>query len=158
MMKRLLILIVIALVLSSTAAFAAGGFAIGGEGSWYFAGTGGLPVGAMVTFKLPQLPLIWAVGVAFPLSVGITADYWIAHGNIVSIFDWYVGVGGYLSIDLSNPADIGVGARIPIALQIWPVGRTLEIFLEAAPAVGISFVPTGFGWHIQGALGLRFWL
>jgi hypothetical protein len=75
----------------------------------------------------------------------------------VSIFDWYVGVGGYASIDV-NPVNIDVGGRIPIGLQIWPIGRTLELFLEAAPAVGISFIPTGFGWHLQGALGLRFWL
>jgi hypothetical protein len=24
--------------------------------------------------------------------------------------------------------------------------------------VGIILVPTGFDWHLQGAIGLRFWL
>ncbi len=156
-MKKTAILVLIALVVLSTGAFAAGGFAIGGEGAWYFAGTGGLPAGAMLMLKLPQFPLMLGIGVTFPLSVGLTADYWIAQGTIVSIFAWYVGVGGYASIDVS-PVDVSVGGRIPIGLQIWPLGKTLEIFLEAAPAVGVSFIPTEFGWHIQGALGLRFWL
>ena len=157
-MKKILIIVVIVLACSSFSAFAApGSAAIGGEGAWYFAGTGGLPVGAMITFKIPQFPLMMAVGVAFPLSIGMTADYWIAHGNIVTIVDWYVGVGGYALINLNAPVNFDIGARIPIGLQIWPLGRTLEIFLEAAPAVGVSFLPTQFGWHIQGALGLRFW-
>ncbi len=156
-MKKILILVLIALIGVSTAAFAAGNFAIGGEGALYFAGTGGLPSGAMLTLKLPQFPLMLGIGVTFPLSIGVTADYWIAHGNIVSIFDWYVGVGGYASVDVS-PVDVSVGGRVPIGLQIWPFGKTLEIFVEAAPAVGVSFIPTAFSWHVQGALGLRFWL
>jgi hypothetical protein len=155
-MKRILILVVAALLCASTASFAAGGFAIGGEGALYIAGSGGLPAGAMLALKLPQFPLMLGIGVSWPLSIGLTADYWIAHGNIVSIFDWYVGVGGYASLDV-NPVDISIGGRIPIGLQIWPIGKTLEIFLEAAPAVGVSFIPTGFSWHLQGALGFRFW-
>ena len=155
-MKRTLIIVVVALICVSTASFAAGGFAIGGEGSLYIAGSGGLPAGAMLVLKLPQFPLMLGIGVSSPLAIGLTADYWIAHGNIISIFDWYVGVGGYASLDVS-PLDITVGGRIPIGLQIWPIGKTLEIFLEAAPAVGVSFIPTGFGWHLQGALGFRVW-
>ncbi len=155
-MKKILVLVLVALVCSSAAAFAAGGFAIGGEGAWYIAGTGGLPAGAMVSLKLPQFPLMLGIGVTWLPSVGLTADYWVAHGNIVSIFDWYVGVGGYASVDL-NPVSLDIGGRIPIGLQIWPIGKTLEIFLEAAPAVGITFIPTSFGWHLQGALGLRLW-
>jgi hypothetical protein len=155
-MKKILILALIALIGCSTAAFAAGGFAIGGEGALYIAGNGGLPAGAMLSLKLPQFPLMLGIGVSWPLSVGLTADYWIAHGNIVSILDWYVGVGGYASVSVS-PVDINVGGRIPIGLQVWPIGKTLELFIEAAPAVGVYFIPTGFDWHIQGAAGLRFW-
>jgi hypothetical protein len=116
-----------------------------------------LPVGAMLTLHLPQFPLMLGIGVSTPLALGITADYWFAHGNLVGIFDWYAGVGGYLALDFS-PTDLVLGARIPIGIQVWPFGQTLELFLEVAPAIGLSFIPTGFWWHFQGAVGLRFWL
>jgi hypothetical protein len=158
-MKKTLIVVLLVLCLGTTGAFAAkgGGFAIGGEGSLYFGGTGGLPMGAMLTLHLPQFPLYLGIGISTSPAIGITADYWFAHGNIVSIFDWYAGVGGYLTVDM-NPTDVAVGGRIPLGLQIWPFGQVFEIFLEAAPAVGVSLIPTSFDWHVQGAIGFRFWL
>ena len=49
------------------------------------------------------------------------------------------------------------GDESPSGLQVWPFGQMFELFLEIAPAVGVSFIPTGFDWHFQGALGFRFW-
>jgi hypothetical protein len=143
---------------SSFAAAKGSGLAIGGEGALYFVGTGGLPMAAMLVFHVPQLPLMFGVGVSNTPALGVTADYWAAHGTLSRIFAWYLGVGGYLSVDLGGTTSIAAGARIPIGLQAWPVGNVLEIFLEAAPAVGVILVPTGFDWHLQGAIGLRFWL
>jgi len=97
------------------------------------------------------------IGVDSNVDIGLTADYWFAHGNIVSIFDYYAGVGGYLALS-PNASYVAAGARIPLGLQAWPFGSVFELFLEVAPAVGVSFVPTGFDWHLQGALGFRFWL
>jgi hypothetical protein len=158
-MKKLVIVICVLLIVVSAGAFAAkgGGFAIGGEGSLYFAGSGGLPTYAMLTLHLPSFPLMLGIGVTGNLDIGVTADYWLAHGSLVSIFNWYAGVGGYLGLS-PNSGYISAGARIPLGLQAWPFGQTFEIFVEAAPAVGISIVPTGFDWHLQGALGFRFWL
>jgi hypothetical protein len=155
-MKKILIIVCIILLASSTGAFAAkgSGFAIGGEGSLDFAGIG-LPGGALLTLHLPRFPLMLGIGVSTPLAVALTADYWIAHGPLASIFTWYVGVGGYFTFG-SSSADIG--ARVPIGIQIWPLGQTLELFLEIAPAVGVIFVPTAFAPHVQGALGFRIWV
>ena len=159
-MKKIILVICVLLVLAGGSAFAAkgGGFAIGGEGSLYFAGAGGgLPTYAMLTLHLPSFPLMLGLGITGNVDIGITADYWLAHGTLVSIFDWYAGVGGYLGLS-PNSGYVSAGARIPLGLQAWPFGQTFELFLEVAPAVGVSIVPTGFDWHLQGAVGFRFWL
>ena len=146
------------LLFGTTAAFAKGsGFAIGGEGALYIAGAGGLPMSAMISFHIPQVPLMFGIGVSSPIALAATADYWAAHGSLSSIFTWYAGIGGYLAIDLGPGATVTAGGRIPIGLQAWPIGEMLELFIEIAPAVGIILVPTGFDWHLQGAVGLRVW-
>jgi hypothetical protein len=157
-MRKILIVSLMLILVVSTGAFAAkgSGLAIGGEGALYFGGTGGLPMGAMLTLHLPQFPLMLAIGVSTPLAIGMTADYWFSHGSLVTFIDWYAGVGGYLALDF-DPSNVAVGARIPLALQVWPFGQTLEFFIEVAPAVGIGFIPTAFWWHLQGALGFRIW-
>ena len=133
-------------------------WAIGGEGTLDIAGNGGLPMAAMLMFHVPQLPLMFGVGITTTPAVGVTVDYWAAQGHIESVFDWYVGIGGYLTVSFASPASISAGGRIPFGLQAWPIGEVLELFLEITPAVGVSVVPTGFDWHLQGAVGLRVWL
>ena len=157
-MKRILVIVCALMLAAATGAFAAksSGFAIGGEGSLYFVGSGGLPTYAMLTIHLPQFPLMIGVGITSSVAIGLTADYWLAHGNLISIFDWYAGVGGYLALD-PNGGSVALGGRIPLGIQIWPFGQIFEIFVEVAPAVGFSISPTGFDWHLQGALGFRFW-
>ena len=158
-MKKRILVAVLALMFCATGAFAAkgGGLAIGGEGSLYFAGSGGgLPMSAMLTLHLPSFPLYLGIGISTEPAVAVTADYWFAHGSLVSFLDWYAGVGGYLTVDL-NPVSFTAGGRIPLGLQAWPFGQNLELFMEIAPAVGVILVPTSFDWHLQGAVGLRFW-
>jgi hypothetical protein len=65
------------------------------------------------------------------------------------------GVGAYLSFEL--PQNAAAGGRIPINRN-YAFRDVLELFVEIAPAVGIILVPTGFDWHLQGAVGLRIWL
>ena len=158
-MKKTRMVLIVVMLLSATGAFAArgGGFAIGGEGALYFAGSGagGLPSSAMLTVHFPGFPLMLGLGFSSANAFGLTADYWFAHGNLASVLDYYVGVGGYLSLDGGGYGT--VGARVPLGIQLWPVGQVLELFVEVAPALGIYLVPTGFEWHLQGAIGLRFW-
>jgi hypothetical protein len=156
-MKRILVLAVAIAALSAAAVFPAGkgsGFAVGGEGSMAFAGIGGLPMSAMLTLHLPQFPVMLGIGVSTPFAIGVTADYWLAQGNLGSIFGWYAGAGGYLSV---SETQVSLGGRIPIGLQVWPLGQVFEVFVEVAPAVGLILVPTSFDWHFQGAVGFRFW-
>ena len=156
-MKKILIVVFAIMLLATSGAFAKGtGWAIGGEGSLYLAGSGGLPASAMFLFHIPKIPLMFGVGISSPFGVGITADYWFAHGNLVSFLDWYAGVVAYAKI-FTDPSNVTLGGRVPIGLQVWHFGQSLEIFLEVAPAIGVSVSPTEFEWHLQAALGLRFW-
>jgi hypothetical protein len=155
-MRKTFIVVVAVLALASTSAFARGSsWAIGGEAVFPFAGTS-LPTSGMLTFKVPTVPLMFAVGITNPPAIGVTVDYWFVNTKITGPLDFYAGVGGYASIAW-EPSGVAVGARIPLGLQLWPFGQTLELFLEVAPAVGISVIPTAFEWHFMGALGLRFW-
>jgi hypothetical protein len=161
MMKRarsIVLAVILVFGAAVTVSARGAGFAIGGEGALYLAGAGGLPMSAMLTFHIPQVPLMFAVGVQSPFAVAATADYWAAHGSVTSIFSWYAGVGAYLYFDVGPGGTIGAGGRIPIGLQAWPFRDVLELFVEIAPAVGVILVPTGFDWHLQGAVGLRIWL
>ncbi len=158
-MRKIIIIVCAILILCSTAGFGAArgsGFAIGGEGSLYFAGSGGLPASAMLTFHLPRLPLMLAIGVSNPFAIAMTGDYWFYHHALVSILDFYAGLGGYFSFN-PNAGNGSLGARLPLGIQLWPFGQVLEIFVEVAPALGVSLVPTGFEWHFQGAVGFRIW-
>jgi hypothetical protein len=155
--KKLLLVATVVLALASPSVFAATqhGWAVGGEAVFPFAGSS-LPSSGMINFKFTKIPIMFAVGISTAPALGITADYWFANERIADVFDWYAGVGGYMTINW-NPNGLAVGGRIPLGLQAWPFGRNLEIFVEIAPAVGVSLVPTAFDWHLQGALGLRFW-
>lgn len=157
-MKKILFVVFAIMLLATSGAFAdkGTGWAVGGEGSLYLAGNGGLPSAAMFLLHIPKIPLMFGLGISNPFSIGITADYWFAHGNLVSILDYYVGVGAYAQI-FTDPSNVILGGRVPFGLQVWPVGQTLEVFLELAPAFGVSVAPTEFEWHLQGAVGLRFW-
>ncbi len=158
-MKRITVIVCVVMLLGATGAFAArgGGFAIGGEAGLWFAGSvGGLPTSGMLTIHLPGFPLMLGIGISSSMDLGLTADYWLAHENLASVLAYYAGIGGYLSLELNGPG-IAAGGRIPIGLQLWPFGQTFELFVEVAPAVGVSIVPTGFEWHLQGALGFRLW-
>jgi hypothetical protein len=155
-MRKIIIIVGAVLVFASASAFARGsGFAIGGEAVFNFAGSS-LPTSGMLTFRIPKVPVMFGVGISNAPAIGLTADYWFAEGKISGPFDWYAGIGAYASINWT-PDGFALGGRIPLGLQAWPFGSNLELFVEIAPAIGVSLVPTAFDWHLQGALGLRFW-
>ncbi len=103
-----------------------------------------------LSLKFNNFPVL---GIKYALGnngyLGGTIDYWMINNALGGrVVYWYLGVGGYAWIS-SNP---GLGGRLPIGLQFWPVHR-FEIFLEAAPAIGL--IPS-VDFNVQGALGLRY--
>ncbi len=159
-MKRFFVISCTFLMVVATGLFAMqpDGLAVGGEGSLRIEGERRLPAGGMLLLHVPGLPLMLAFGAGSAPAIAVIADYWIAQGPDAGVLSWYVGFGGYLRYYL-EPNTLAVGARLPLALQLWPFGqRNLEFFIEIAPAVGIRLIPTGFDWHLQGAAGLRYWV
>jgi len=159
-MKKGVILafITVGLLSVSTAAFARADIAIGAEAaSQNFNDWGGRFV-----FHLPHVPLYFGIGglaESGGFALDFTMDYWFVHSRLSGMLDYYVGIGGYLALAAGNQSSFDLGARLPIGLQIWPVGSVLEIFLEIAPA----WIPISSGglapltFQVQPAIGFRIW-
>jgi hypothetical protein len=161
-MKRVLVVVLVLLLgFSASSAFAArSGFAIGAEFTFtnWFGGYGG-----MLTFHLPKFPVIFGLGGFFgnnAANLVLTADWWLTNGHLVGILDYYIGLGLYTNILFADPAFFALGARLPLGLQIWPLGNgLLELFIEIAPA-WIPITSTGIvvaSFDLQGGLGFRIW-
>lgn len=85
--------------------------------------------------------------------IDATADWWLINDHLIEMFDWYLGAGIKLGLNLNNDNDIfNIGLRVPIGIQWWPVEQ-LEVFLEIAP--GILLVPSTDP-DIGAGLGLRY--
>ena len=162
-MKRVALLVLVALLAS-----AAGGFALKGTANLAI-GAGLTTVnfedlGAMLALHLPKVPLYLGFGVASVRqfadpTLTMTVDYWLLHRHLASIFELYLGLGlsGAVGFD---PTTYAVGLRLPIGLQAWVLkNELLEVFLEVAPA-WVPVVTDGFdpvNFQAQVALGFRLW-
>ena len=156
-MKKVLLCAVVAVLLSSGQAF---GFGIGAEVSAPITSSG--VGGALaITFKLDKVPYVFGLGGwgnANTFHLGATADYWMAQGTLIKFLDWYAGPGVFLNITTGNDSGIEGGLRIPVGIDAYFLERRLELFLELAPAFGVSFTPFQFPTiALQNALGFRFW-
>jgi hypothetical protein len=159
-MKRKAILVFSVLLIAATGAFAmkGNGLAIGAE----VTSTNLTSWGGMLNLHFANVPLHFAIGGYVDGGISgaeLKVDYWLLHGNLISGLDWYMGIGGYLGAQLRPASSVSLGVRVPFALQIWPMGERLEIFLELAPA-WIPFSngktsPSTIG--IQPAIGFRIW-
>lgn len=156
MKKKVLVL---ALALSLFAVFNASAYkaAIGGEFALRLAN--GLPSSALLSFRLPNVPPVFGVGVSIPeggdASFALMADWWLSQGNLFSFINYYIGPGVYVAIAQDTATG---GIRVPIGLNAFPM-KPLEIFIEFAPAVGL-FAPSGVSipaWGLQAGFGFRFW-
>jgi hypothetical protein len=104
-----------------------------------------------------------AIGAAWDIDnyVHVHADVWLASRVLAEPVLWYAGVGGKLLLLYTgggNPFDeepeaaIGIGLRIPIGIQWYPI-EELELFLEAAP--GLFLVPAT-SVDVDLGLGIRY--
>ena len=149
-----------ALVVIGTASIFA--FGIGAQGGYSF-GTSGLG-GTALTFKLDNMPWVFAVDVGFPgngIAVGGTADMWIGTGKISKTpIGYFYGWGVAASVNLGNTPTFGIYGRILGGINIMLLDNFIELYAQIAwqPGVVIPsshiFVP----WNFPIAAGIRFWI
>ncbi len=157
MRKTVLVVLAILLIGSASSVYAAAGLGIGVE--FGIDVLGGLPGSALLTLKLNNVPFVLGVGAQLRqdyFNMGLTLDWWLFQSHLIGIIDIYIGPGLYLVL----PNTFEIGGRIPVGLQIWPIGKVLELFLEIAPSM--AFVSNRAGITIpnlglQAGFGFRFW-
>jgi hypothetical protein len=160
-MKKLILVLLIGLLVS-TATFADhDGFGIGvilGGGGGFHEGGAFYPG---VSLKIPALPVFWGIYTSIGwknIGLNITGDYYFFDKNLFSnnidnddgtykfILDWYFGLGGVFSLNFWNEKynwwgkrgweGIGMGLRVPIGLS-WHVIKQFEIAVGLAPVLGL---------------------
>ncbi|MCR4939346.1 MAG: hypothetical protein K5930_04455 [Treponemataceae bacterium] len=155
-MKKALMLVFL-VVICSTSLFA---FGIGVQGGSNLNGGGG---NVAITFKLDNKPWVFAVDGYFLdnyVSLGITADMWIAAKKLSGPFGFFYGWGFAGNIGLGEPVRLGIAARALGGLNLKLLDNFLELYLQLAWQPGISILPK-FGvnlWSFPVQAGFRFWL
>jgi hypothetical protein len=162
-MKKLALVIALALVFAAAGAFAdhpegwgiGGGFQYGGP--WrsgdYVENSSGLTL----FLKAPQLPVYWGIAL-WPFDLGdepssiwlrVTGDYYFIDKTLVPDINlgWFLGAGGYVYWYHSGSEVYGVtasanifdaGARVPVGLSIRPLDF-LEVFIDVGLNIGLQF-------------------
>lgn len=153
-MKKKLIILALLVLVAAPAAFSWGvGLAYSTELI-----NSNLPANALLTVKANNLPFVLGASLNMgggEFQMGITADWWLYHAPLAGAISWYIGPGIYLAI----PEPIGLGVRLPVGFQVFPLDP-LEIFLELALAqplfnsAGQIQIPDV---ELQAAVGFRFW-
>ena len=159
-MKRIAVLVVVGLLATAVSGFALKGtpdLAIGAEVTTInFGGAG-----AMLNLHLPGVPLYFGLGADFTgdFTLAVTVDTRLLHRQVAGPLEFSFGLGVYGALYF-DPTGYAFGVRVPIALQLWPLGsELLEVFLEVAPG-WVPVVTGGFAagnFQAQCALGFRLW-
>ena len=155
-MKRKVALLVLVLLIGAAAAGFGATWGVGA--SFGIDAIGGLPNQAMLSVKVPQLPILWGLGLQVgedQANLGLTADWWLYTTNLFSFVNLYVGPGLYTAL----PEPFELGGRVPIGLNAYPVD-VFELFLEVAPTLVLISDRDGINipdFAVQGAFGFRFW-
>ncbi len=156
-MKKLLAVLAVLFVMGTTSVFALG---IGAQGGSNIGGA--FAGGAGITFKLDDKPFVFAADGYFGnvVSVGLTADMWLANPTISGGLGYFYGWGVAGSISIANDLGFGVGARLLAGLNFKLLDGFLEFYLQGAwqPMLYIlpGFDPDPWSFPIQG--GFRFWI
>lgn len=113
----------------------------------------GEPTG--LTFKTDNL----AIGIGWSFAstndrIDATIDWWLINDHLVEMFDWYLGAGAKVRLNLNQNTDtFNIGLRIPVGIQWWPA-KELEVFGEIAPGL-LLFPSTDF--DVSAGIGLRYY-
>ena len=156
-MKKLLSILAVLFVLGTTSAFAKTGLGLQGS----LATGGSTSAGGGVTFKLSNVPCVFAVAIPSfePLAIGLSADWWIANPVIEQSWHYYYGVGLAGGVVLGDTSVISIGGRALIGTNVFLINNFLELYLQGAwqPMFTIS---NGTGTNLTNFpfdLGFRFW-
>lgn len=159
-MKKLFSVLAVLFVMGTANVFSLG---IGAQGGY----TVGGGAGGALTLKVDSLPCVFAIdlGSINPLSLGVTADYWLANPKIEGPFGYFygIGLGGSISGLGSDFMSIGVAGRVYVGLNAFLVDRFIELYLQAAwqPTFWIALgegANAGFVFNsFPMNLGIRFW-
>jgi hypothetical protein len=159
MKKRIAIIAAALFVFASAEAFSFG-FGLRGNIGWGIYGGGIL----LSTNDSTHFGVNYYAGEG-SFYMGFTGDYWIVDTPLTSVtskgsLNFYVGPGLYVQFAFStdDDFDFGIGLRVPVGLDL--DFKVFDMFLEFAPQIGLSFVPTvGLnGNWFNAAIGARFWL
>jgi hypothetical protein len=154
MNKKIGVLVALLLVFSVAGAFS---FGIGLQGGGGLGGGGGA-----VTFKLDSIPLIFAVsayGNSGGFVIGATADYWLDNPTISGPFGWFYGVGVGATVGgFGDDLIFGANVHVPVGVNVMLLQEKLELYLQAAPGLGIGITPDfGLGFFLDASLGFRYY-
>ncbi|WP_191014262.1 hypothetical protein [Treponema zioleckii] len=126
----------------------------------------GFHSGGAITFKLDQLPCVFAVAIPSfdPFAIGVTADWWMENPTIKDFWKWYYGFGAAGAFyvngdDGDSSAALGVGGRILIGTNVLLLNDVLELYAQAAWQP-MLFVGNGIGTHFFNFpidIGVRLW-
>lgn len=159
-MKKLFSVLAVLFVMGTANVFSLG---IGAQGGYTINGG----AGGALTLKVDSLPCVFAIdlGSINPLSLGVTADYWLANPKIEGPLGFYYGIGFGGSINgLGNDAmSIGIAGRVFGGLNIFLLDRAFELYLQATwqPTFWIALgegANAGFNASsVPLNVGFRFW-
>ena len=155
MKKKLIAILVLALVVSTVSVF---DFGIGVQGG---GGVGG--GGLAVTFKLDQLPYVFAADLTIAgdyFFIGGTADLWMMNANLAGPVNYFVGGGLGASVGVGgDDLYLNVSPRVVAGLNMFFVDGFIEPYIQIAYAPNLTILPSFDPDFVnfEAAGGIRFW-
>ena len=160
MKKKIIAVLVLALLVSTVSVFALG---IGIQGGAGFTGDADdqIPGNVAITFKVDQSPLVFATNFYIDSKkflVGLTGDYWISNANLAGPVNYFVGVGLGGTIGISDPLVFNAAARLPIGINAFFAKGVIEPYAQVVPMLNLKVLPTfTTKFAVDANVGIRFW-
>ena len=154
MKKKIIAVLVLALVVSTVSVFALGIGIQGGAGY-------NVPGNVAVTFKVDQSPLVFAGNFQFGDNavIGLTGDYWISNAYLAGPFNYFIGVGFGATVELGDTVILSGSVRMPVGINAYFAKGVIEPYLQVVPLFGLKVLPEigTNGFAVDSAVGIRFW-
>ncbi len=151
-MKKIVVVAVLLIIVSTGSVFAASGWAIGLGYNFDFNNGAGAP---SLMLQVPGIPIMWGIGYSFTEYgyLNVSADWWLYRTHLVGILNLYLGPGVWVRFNTGPASDFRIGMEVPVGFQIFVI-KPLELFLE--PALLLEFYPN-ITPYFGAKIGFRFW-